>query len=370
MNGHINSRNSGEFNRSWDTIQRSKSIRQFTIRKTARTPLKMSVPKRQHWVPRFYLRYFATPESKKGAEQVWIFHRKHEDGPKLASINNVAVGKHLYSPRQPDGSRDVNLETKLCGLEGALAKLWPLLVNDFVDLGAEGIRKGIALYLATQSLRHPDGQDWVGSFRQSLLNSVRDKPRDVDGRLPTTNFLVGGERITVDPDQWEELQTAGPEFDANHWVSLVETEAIGLAEILLAKRWSVVFIDEPLFVTSDYPFFVASPEHKRNQLGAHDAVIVFPLSPTRILCMDEKDEPGNRYYPIPNSEADHYNLLTWVNTESFMISPRNIYDVLSGIARLQSEYDAKGDDVSSEYVQGYPNEGTADFLNVNLGIDE
>lgn len=43
----------------------------------------MTMPKQQHWVPRFYLRYFATPETAAGDEpQVWILS-KDEGEPKL-----------------------------------------------------------------------------------------------------------------------------------------------------------------------------------------------------------------------------------------------------------------------------------------------
>ena len=104
--------------------------------------------------------------------------------------------------------------------------------------------------------------------------------------------------------------------------------------MLMKKRWSVVFIKKPLFVTSDFPVYVVQPDLKRFQIGGKNAMIQFPISPTRLLCMDDLDEPGDQYYPISDSEADTYNLLTWVNTESFMISSRPLEDVLEGISRV------------------------------------
>ena len=98
----------------------------------------MTTPKRQHWVPQFYLRQFIVPDANPKLEQVWIFHRKSGD-PKLTGIKNIALEKHLYSPKLADGSRDPRLEKKLSDLEGTLSKLWPQLANGFVDLGSKNL---------------------------------------------------------------------------------------------------------------------------------------------------------------------------------------------------------------------------------------
>jgi hypothetical protein len=37
------------------------------------------------------------------------------------------------------------------------------------------------------------------------------------------------------------------------------------------------------------------------------------------------------------ADADLYNLLIWVNTEGFLISPRNAYDVMAGILRIKEK---------------------------------
>jgi len=57
----------------------------------------MTLPKQQHWVPRFYLRFFATPETAGGDEpQVWLLS-KDEGGPVLTNIKKVATQRYLYS---------------------------------------------------------------------------------------------------------------------------------------------------------------------------------------------------------------------------------------------------------------------------------
>lgn len=302
----------------------------------------MSIPKRQHWVPRFYLKYFATPDSQSGMERVWIFNRKGEGEPTLTNITNIAAENHLYSPRREDGTRDPQIEKRLSEMESALATLWPRLANDFVDLGSEKVRRALSLFLSIQSLRHPERRNAMAEHRQHVVDQIRDKPRREDGRPMPQRFTSGKVSFDLDSDALYEIETATGNDDVREWLIFIEENAIRFAETLSAKRWSIVFIDEPLFVTSDFPFYVASQQHARYQIGGEAAVILFPLSPTRILCFDDQNAPANKYYKAPIEAADLYNALTWVNTESFMISPRNIFDVLEGIQRITEEAKAEG----------------------------
>jgi len=283
----------------------------------------MTTPKRQHWVPRFYLRQFLVPDANPKLEQVWVFNRKSGE-PKLTGIKNIALENHLYSPKHPDGSRDPRLEMKLSDLEGTLAKLWPQLANGFVDLGSTVIRQSIALFLSVQFLRHPDRRDSAVGFRNRLIEFVEKQPYNSD-RCPDIRQLKIGSRVySIDASAWPNYRDAGDDLSVTMWRKMIEQDATLHAKMLMNKRWSIVFIDEPLFVTSDYPIFVPQPEFARQQIGGKNAMILFPISPTRILCFDDLDEPANQYYPIANSNADVYNMLTWVNTESFMISSRTI----------------------------------------------
>lgn len=298
----------------------------------------MTTPKRQHWVPQFYLRQFIVPDANPNLEHVWIFHRKSGD-PKLAGIKNIALETHLYSPKRSDGSRDPRLERKLSDLEGTLAKLWPQLANGFVDLGSTAIRQSIALYVSVQFLRHPDRRDSAIVFRNRLIEFVEQQPSNRDGYPEIRQLQIGSRFYSIDASDWPNYRDAGDDLSVEMWRKMIEQDAILHATMLMKKRWSIVFINEPLFVTSDYPIYVPQPELERYQIGGNNAVVLFPISPTRILCFDDLEEPANQYYPIANSNADLYNMLTWVNTESFMISSRNIEGVLAGINRVRTEFE-------------------------------
>lgn len=295
----------------------------------------MTIPKRQHWVPQFYLRQFLVPNANPKLEQVWVFHRKSGE-PELTGIKNIALENHLYSPKLPDGSRDPQLEKKLSALEGTLGKLWPQLANSFVDLGSTPIRQSIALFLSVQFLRHPDRRDSAVEFRNRLIEFVEKQPFNSDGYPDFRQLKVGSRVYSIDASSWPSYRDAGHDLSVAMWRKMIEQDAITHAKMLMNKRWSIVFIDEPLFVTSDYPIFVPQPEFARHQIGGKNAMILFPISPTRILCFDDLDEPANQYYSLAKSNAYMYNMLTWVNTESFMISSRSIDEVLGEIHRVRN----------------------------------
>ena len=70
-------------------------------------------PKNQHWVPRFYLRNFATPETRtrgKDESQIWMFSNDERDGnERLTNIKNVCTRRYLYSPTDSAGRRDCDV---------------------------------------------------------------------------------------------------------------------------------------------------------------------------------------------------------------------------------------------------------------------
>ncbi len=62
---------------------------------------------------------------------------------------------------------------------------------------------------------------------------------------------------------------------------------------------------------------------------------MFPLSPKRLLVLDDKhSEPANQYYPLQKSAAASFNHAIWRNGSRFMITGRPIFEVLSELSSL------------------------------------
>jgi len=296
-------------------------------------------PKRHHWIPRFYLKWFATEETLgTKSPQVYIFNRISGE-PLLVSTKNIAVKNYLYAPLLAGNSddRDFTRETELAELEGFMSQIWPKLACDFVDLTSEPFRKGMSLFLATLFLRHPYTLKRQRESRQQIIRIIESAPKDKTGD-PQIGWIEFGSfkhRIPFDVEWWHALRDANENDEHRVFVDMIRAQSTNIAEGLMRKRWSIIFMDEPFIVTSDNPFFVMDPDLKRDQVLGPEAKLMFPISPTRVLCLDDLDEPGNRYYKLSCEQASLYNMLTWVNTDDYMISSRPIDDVLEEITLLE-----------------------------------
>ena len=128
-----------------------------------RNPGQRNRSKHQHWVPQFYLRYFATTESRNSEQpQVWIFSKDPADGDEtLTNVRNVCGKRFLYTPVQSDGQRSWDLDERLDELESTLGKVWPALTEGYVSLEDASLRNGLALFVAVMHLRNPEVREEI-----------------------------------------------------------------------------------------------------------------------------------------------------------------------------------------------------------------
>jgi hypothetical protein len=117
------------------------------------------------------------------------------------------------------------------------------------------------------------------------------------------------------------------------FVRSIRGNGVHLAEAMMKKRWSVILAEEPVFITSDRPVQMFNPKRERFGISTPGTVIIFPLSPTRILLMDDKlNEPIGQYYPMDLAHGPGpWNMGAWTNCERFMISSRNTDEVIAEI---------------------------------------
>lgn len=85
----------------------------------------MSKPVQHHYLPQnAYLKFFKSDEKE---DSVWMYQRNQETI--LASINNVAKERHLYSFKEKDGKYNTGLESVLAEMEGIASKILSKLNN-------------------------------------------------------------------------------------------------------------------------------------------------------------------------------------------------------------------------------------------------
>jgi hypothetical protein len=113
---------------------------------------------------------------------------------------------------------------------------------------------------------------------------------------------------------------------------MVRSESGGIANALLSKRWSVVLAESELFITSDNPIMVYHESRETFGVCTAGNTVSFPLSPTRMLVMDDlHEEPNNQYYPLKEGSIGAFNSATWHSSNRFMVTGRPVPSVLSEI---------------------------------------
>lgn len=294
-------------------------------------------PKHQHWVPQFYLRYYATPETRKTKQpKVWIFSRDESDGDeKLTNIRNVCGQRYLYSPAIGTGERDWTLEDLLRDLESDLARIWPALAEDYVALDGTSLRKIVALFLAVTYLRHPEVRAQTESIHADLVEAYDAAPKRPDGTPDVNTMEINGKSYAVSTEGWHDYRAWGKAEHDRFFAHLVRSDATRIAEHLVQKRWSIVVANEDTFITSDKPVGLQHETREKFGIEGQGTIITFPISPKRLLVLDDMhSEPANQYYPLKDGSGAAFNFTIWRSASRFLITGRSVPDVLTEMLSL------------------------------------
>lgn len=291
----------------------------------------MSNQKNQHWVPQFYLRRFATPETRDEKEaQVWTFSRDESDGDEVCTnVRKVCTKRYLYTPVEETGERNWGLEIKLGDLETLLSQIWPALANGYPDLSDVALRKGLSLFVAVMSLRNFEKRKEVEAIHKKLVEAFSALPVRPDGSMAIDTLIVDGKSYEFDPSGWKDYRAWGKDEHDRFFVETIQSEAVHIAELLMKKRWSIIVAQADAFITTDQPVALHHKDRDRFGFRTKGTVVSFPLSPTRLLIMDDlHEEPENQFYPLVEGRIGAFNYMAWVNTKRILITGRPVPEVL------------------------------------------
>jgi len=217
----------------------------------------MSEPKRQHYVPRFYLAGFC-----RDGQSLWI-----RDGVKKLTRSdkpeNTAAINHYYS-LEKDGKRDNIIEKGFSQMEGLAMSLIGALVEG-KQLDQEG-RDNLSLYVAVQWMRVPDFQRGVEKIAEHFLRlQMRMMFRDEEDVKKSLDEFAKetGQTVGVEPAKLLELfQKDGLKVDIKRSLSLemMLKQAEPMANHFRLMNWVILHAEGNCsFVTSDNPFVLVPP---------------------------------------------------------------------------------------------------------------
>jgi hypothetical protein len=298
---------------------------------------KQQKKKRNHWVPQSYLRHFAADVDRR---KVWVLKRESNDEPELKPIKKVATEFYLYAPRGPNG-RDYSFEDKLAYLEQMFGgPFWESVTTGYIDLCDNTTRKALSLLVAVMWLRNPSHLDEMHALHRQMVGFYSQLPE-----LPDA-VEIAGKTYELDKDSWPSYRNASEDDIKRMWLANVGS-ATWLAKMLMDMRWAILLSEEPVFITTDNPVVTLHPSLQFRGIKNPETSVVFPLSPTRLLHIDNRmSEPDGQYYPL-KANPGTMNGLLWRYAINAMYSSRHTDHVCAEIcadADQQGFTPVSGDD--------------------------
>lgn len=289
-------------------------------------------PRRQHYIPRFYLKEFATDETygKKSQEQVHIYDKKTEK-TELRNIKSIAYKPYLYSPKDSSGYRSLYMEEKLKKIEDVLSLIWNDFSNKFIDLENYNTKKVIALFLSSLILRHPKKLQEYDNIREFLHNDIVEHNPPNNQNI---SFIIDGkEHSSFNID---ELKNSMSDYARSmFFIENIDYFTSKYSEIFMKKKWSIITSEEKVFITSDNPIIIHNSLTDIFGLNTKGTIILFPVSPRRLLFLedyvDSNEKKDMSYRAISKEHHSYYNHIIWHSSDSHVISNQALVNVVNDI---------------------------------------
>jgi hypothetical protein len=214
----------------------------------------MSKARNQHWLPQFYLRYFAVSGYRRTKNaKIWLadFETNTAEEKKVAE---VAAAEFLYSHVRSDGSRSYEVEDRLGKLESIVSNLYPRIAEGYPDLAESwGIKKFAAVFVASLMLRHPSMEEQNKETHRRMIEAYSEISTETGENTGLTHLILNGVAHPFDDSNFEEYRNADNNDMKKMFAEQIHPLAIELSDHLFKKRWIFLFTESPAFFTSDTP---------------------------------------------------------------------------------------------------------------------
>lgn len=251
----------------------------------------LSGPKRQHFLPRFYLEGFA--ENGKLA----VFDRDANEIRVQTPVNTGVIG-HFYTLEDADGRKRFELEQYLSETETKASPIIKKLAAQ-EEIGA-GERADLAIFVALAAFRTPDMVDSLKLVNSGLIGDLTKRTfanvEQVKALLRgKPNAPSGDDELELEARELIEFVQGGRyEITTKHsWaVGMAMKLAFNTAPILAGRDWMVFHrdTDRRSFITTDAPVMLTTVTPRENNFWGvgfanRDALVLFPLTASCILAM-------------------------------------------------------------------------------------
>jgi hypothetical protein len=299
--------------------------------------------KRQHFVPEFYLRRFATLEP---SEVIWTYDTMTAD-VRSSMVSATAFEKYLYSVTLEDGTRLNDLEDFLANVEGLGAPVLDKLIAGARLSDQE--RANFASFMATMYVRTDAFRHQYATLAMNLAQLQIYATASHDGAFKTFAKRYQQDHGPMNDDEiafMRDVMRSPQDFTISvdkEWTLRAFAACEEFAPIFDRMRWTVMRTSgQHFFVTSDNPVSFKVPRDFQNRLSGNglmhpEVEVTFPLSSATCLLATWKAGVPTRCDVEPE-HVKHANRVRSVYARRFLFARERD----SGILRLAMKYkDAK-----------------------------
>lgn len=208
---------------------------------------------RQHFVPQFYLR-----EWSNAAERVWQYSVSGSE-PSQVRVTGVAFERGLYSHPNDDKIEPLATEKELAKVEGLYASVWPGIIDRAQDART---RHNLARFVALMDLRNPKHQETIQGIHTKLREVLKGVDADKLVEFRSEAGTASCPAADIIKGTSEDKNTIKSSF-----LRSMRDSVQDMADVLVRRRWGVVFSEHPAFVTSDRPVVLSRGACKTRNFG-------------------------------------------------------------------------------------------------------
>lgn len=288
----------------------------------------MSLPKRHHYLPQFYLRGFCRDDS------FCIFDRDKNEFRVQTPIN-TAVQKQFYSVRNEDGSFDPALEKLLSQVEAETAPIIAKLDGGGTISFEE--KYTLSIFVGLQNNRIPDFKKQLEEMRRGILEKIGDNV------APATEEEIAEASSVIPLDEagppipaFELVQNLqamenNPDLAHNDFLRMIIPMSMQISRILFQMSWVIGHTpNDTAFITTDCPFIILPPQGFDPTglvgygIGTPGAVKLMPLSSRSCLIILDQGH-GFKHISTNKKDVRGINLRLAVSCDRYLIAAEEQY---------------------------------------------
>ena len=260
----------------------------------------MAKYKKQHYIPKCYLKAWCDPETPVDhTPYIWTFQKDTKTGKRKAP-ENIFHASDLYTIWDANGNRDLTIEHGFSGLEKLFSDIRrkkislrkPLTHEEhfIICIFMAAMHSRIKSQIQNMSSQWKPVMDQMETMMK-YMETATEEEREKLASIPNISSSDDSETIS-----YEDVKLMVEKPMETMMIPMIQTEAPLLTKLDFAILYTT---DKQGFITSDNPCIWIDPEaYKRPPLYQSPALmydsieIIFPISPSQCIVLNKKGLNG------------------------------------------------------------------------------